>query len=201
MQGLINGTSQTITLNFKSNSDRTGTIAVNATLDGSPWTGAVGFALTGPSSISGSSVPLAYSNKAPGTYTIGSIAGGPSGATLLNTTPSVIQTLTAGGTITYTLNFRSNKVDTGTVTVNATLDGSPWMGAAVFTLTGQSSISGTSVPLTTPNAPVGTYTLAYASGGPPSASFVSITPSATQTLTAGGTITYTINFATKKTTN
>jgi hypothetical protein len=40
----------------------------------------------------------------------------------------------------------------------------------------------------------GTWTCAYVSGGPAGAYFVDITPSATQSLSEGGTITFTLNF-------
>jgi hypothetical protein len=42
--------------------------------------------------------------------------------------------------------------------------------------------------------PTGSYTLSYLSGGPSGATFTGITPSATQTLSGGGTITFTMNF-------
>ena len=42
----------------------------------------------------------------------------------------------------------------------------------------------------------GNWTCAYVSGGPAAAYFVNITPSATQSVTAGGNTTFTLNFAT-----
>jgi hypothetical protein len=84
---------------------------------------------------------------------------------------------------------------TGTIEVKATLDGSPWTGAVSYTLTpgSGSPTNGSSVDHSfTLNAD--TYTCAYVSGGPAGASFVSITPSATQALAAGGTTTFTLNF-------
>jgi hypothetical protein len=83
----------------------------------------------------------------------------------------------------------------GTVVVQATLCGAPWQGAANYTLTptGGSAINGTSVQASFTVDP-SSWTCAYVSGGPAGAYFVDITPSATQSLVAGGTITFTLNF-------
>jgi hypothetical protein len=86
---------------------------------------------------------------------------------------------------------------TGTIDVKATLDGVAWTGAVNYTLTSTSGLqtSGTSVDNSViVNA--GTWTCAYVSGGPAGTSFANITPSATQSLTAAGTITFTLNFMT-----
>jgi len=89
----------------------------------------------------------------------------------------------------------------GTIDVKATLDGSAWTGAAQYTLTGPGAaaptiINGASVPTTHRNVDPGSWTCAYVSGGPAGASFVNITPSSTQSLSAGSTITFTLNFVT-----
>ncbi len=87
----------------------------------------------------------------------------------------------------------------GTIDVKATLDGAVWTGAVQYTLsepTGASPISGTSVPTSHTGVSPGSWTCAYVSGGPAGASFVNVTPSATQTVAAGGTITFTLNFVT-----
>jgi hypothetical protein len=84
-----------------------------------------------------------------------------------------------------------------TVEVNATLNGSPWEGAVQYRLTTPTAgepFGGTIVPKSFA-LPTGTWTCTYVSGGPPGAFLVSITPSATQTLSTGGTITFTLNFA------
>ena len=84
---------------------------------------------------------------------------------------------------------------TGTIEVKATLDGAPWTGAVDYTLTPASGspVNGSSVDDSfTEDA--GTWTCAYVSGGP--GDFVDITPSETQTLAAGQTITFTLNFVT-----
>jgi len=81
----------------------------------------------------------------------------------------------------------------GSITVNALNNGVAWAGNVNYTLVGpQGVVSGFSVPLTTSNLPAGAYTLSYNSGGP--GSFTKITPVSTQTLVAGGSLTFTLNF-------
>ncbi len=83
-----------------------------------------------------------------------------------------------------------------TIDVKATLDGSAWTGAVQYTLTGStgaSSINGTEVEKRF-TVDCGSWTCAYVSGGPAGASFVNITPAATQSVSNGGTITFTLNF-------
>ena len=87
---------------------------------------------------------------------------------------------------------------TGTIDVDATLDGLPWSGAVEYTLTGPGAaaptiINGSSVP-NSHTAEAGNWTCAYVSGGP--GIFVNITPSPAQELSAGGTIGFTLNFVT-----
>lgn len=63
-------------------------------------------------------------------------------------------------------------------------------------------VSNITVPAGTyPGFPVGDYTYSYVSGGPAGATFQSITPSGTQNLSDGGTITFTFNFTTPVLTN
>jgi hypothetical protein len=84
---------------------------------------------------------------------------------------------------------------TGTIEVKATLDGSPWTGNVSYTLTGPSSnTTGTTVAKTFSGVEAGTWTCAYVSGGP--GAFVNITTSPTQSVTAGNTTTFTLNFVT-----
>ena len=90
---------------------------------------------------------------------------------------------------------------TGTIEVKATLNGSPWTGAVTYTLTpvSGSPITGTAVENSFTVDP-GTWTCRYVSGGPPEAYFIIITPSTTQSVSAGETITFTLDFtATPKT--
>ena len=172
----------------------TGTILVNATLDGSSWSGAVYYTITGPKENSGSSVPATFSNLPAGTYTLTYSSGSPPGATLMSITPSSAQTLSTGGTITFTLNFHT--VAASSIVVSATLDGSPWSGRVNYSIHGPYADSHSSVPYTFSNLPAGTYTLTYTSRGPSGATFGSISPSPTQTLASGGTIYFTMNFYT-----
>lgn len=86
-----------------------------------------------------------------------------------------------------------------TVSSNATLDGQPWTGLIDFTIVGPSNVllcpaGGCTVPTSTANQPAGQYTFSYNSGGPPSAAGPTISPSDSQTLSAGGNITFTMNF-------
>jgi len=88
------------------------TIDVEATLDGAAWTGALEFTLLyGPaqpgaaSPIAGTTVPFSQSGASPGNWTCGYDSGGPAGARLVDITPSATQNVSAGGTVTFTLNF------------------------------------------------------------------------------------------------
>ena len=173
----------------------TGTMMVNATLDGSSWSGGASYIITGAKSSSGSSVSQSFSNLPAGSYTVSYSSGGPPGATLASITPSATQTLSSGGTITFTLNFLT--VATSTLVVNATLNGIPWQGEVSYTVNGPKADSASSVPQSFSNLPAGSYTVRYVShrsAGPPGANLASITPSPTQTLSTGGTITFTLNF-------
>jgi len=111
-----------------------GTIDVNATLDGVDWpssgTGAVDYTLTGPGAaaptvINGSSVPDSHSGDA-GNWTCAYVSGGPAGAHFIDITDSATQELSAGGTITFTLNFVTPvEVDAWVVFDTWTIDGAP----------------------------------------------------------------------------
>ena len=85
----------------------------------------------------------------------------------------------------------------GTIDVFAILDGSAWIGSLSYSLTGPSSLSGSTVPAVLSNKPVGSYSIAFNSGGPSNASLSSITPSSAQTLSAGGITVFTFNFITQ----
>lgn len=90
-----------------------GTIHVNATLDGQPWPatgyGFVEYRLAGPQGRERALVPETFPNMLTGLYTLTYLSGGPSNALLASIAPSPSQTLTAGGTITFTLHFRSRQ--------------------------------------------------------------------------------------------
>ena len=192
---LSSGGTIIFTLNFHTH--LTSAIRVNATLDGSAWSGEVRYTLTGPYVDSSSSVPDSFSDLPSGTYSIHYRSGGPSGATLVNITPSPTQNLSSGDIIIFTLNFRTPQ-PAGTIMVNATLDGSAWSGQVhYYTLHGPYTDSSSVVPDTFRDIPAGTYTLSYMSGGPSGATLVSITPSPTQNLSLGGIATFTMNFQTQ----
>jgi hypothetical protein len=85
---------------------------------------------------------------------------------------------------------------TGTIEVDATLDGAPWEGAVEYTLTPDtgSPVSGSSVADNF-TVDAGNWTCAYVSGGP--GVFVSYTPEPpTQEVNAGDTVGFTLNFVT-----
>ena len=197
-QTLTAGGGITYTFNFRTKPAAPGTIVVNATLDGAPWLGPVNFTVSGPPNMAGSVAPQTFVNVPAGPYTAAYTSGGPTGATFAGITPAPAQTVTAGGTNIYTLNFISKPVALGTIVVNATLAGpagvAPWTGPVSFTLTGPQIMTGTSASQTFANTPAGTYTLTVQSGGPPGATLFGVTPSATQTLTGGGTRTFTLVF-------
>ena len=88
---------------------------------------------------------------------------------------------------------------TGTIDVKATICGIPWPGALNYTLTptGGSATNGTAVPFTHSSMLPATWTCAYVSGGPGGAYFLN-NPSSSQTLAAGGTITFTFDFELKQ---
>ena len=103
----------------------TGTIVVKATLDGSPWTGNVSYTLTPASGspTSGTYVEQTFTGVAAGNWTCAYVSGGP--AAFLNITPSAIQSVTAGGTTTFVLNFVSVQVDASVTFLTWTINGLP----------------------------------------------------------------------------
>lgn len=90
------------TLNFRTQSR--GTVNVNATLNGEPWSGAVGYVLTGPYPESGGHVPYSHSNSPSGNYSVNYSSGGPPSSVFEGISHST-QYLPAGGSITFTLKF------------------------------------------------------------------------------------------------
>jgi len=129
----------------------TGTIQVNATLNGSSWSGTVNYTLTGPGTLNGTSAPANFSSQPAGTWTLTYSSGGPTGAVLSSISPSTSQTLSGGGSITFTLNFSSAPVERIT---NGSFDS----GMAGWVLQGSDFWAGTE--LTNYNTPPG-----YAAGG------------------------------------
>jgi len=103
-----------------------------------------------------------------------------------------------GGNATKSFNEKDITLSSGTINLNATLNGSPWNGALNFTLTREKTYSYTTAPVILSGYPIGTYTIQYDSYGPINATLSSITPSSTQILTSGSTVTFTLNFTTQK---
>lgn len=169
-----------------------GGVAVNALVDGSPWSGTVNYGISGQKAFSGFSVPQTFGESPAGTYTLTYNYGGPPGATLVSITPSPTQTVSSGGAVTFTLNFHKDLA--GTIIVNAVMDGVAWSGPVNYTITGPIVDSSSSVSQGFSNQPAGTYTLTYNYGGPTGATLISITPSPVQPLATGGAITFTLNF-------
>jgi hypothetical protein len=168
-------------------------IRIEAALDGAPWSGAVQYTLAGTEEpITGTSVARTLA-AAPGTWTCSYVSGGPAGASFVDVTPSASQTVSEGDTITFTLNFELAPQE-ASIQVEATLCGEPWQGTVAYTLTRPGeTVDGASVAdaLTVTS---GTWTCAYVSGGPGRAYLADITPSPTQALAGGGTVTFTLNF-------
>ena len=103
----------------------TGTIEVDATLDGAPWSGEVAYTLTGPGAaaptiINGSSVPSSHTGEA-GDWTCAYVSGGRGRFVDITTSPT--QSVTAGGTITFTLNFETPPLDASVTFQSWTIDG------------------------------------------------------------------------------
>jgi hypothetical protein len=110
----------------------TGTITVKATLCGSPWpgagTGLVNYSLTPASGspISGNNVTASFTvNPSDWTCTYANDGSGPAGAFLVDITPPSSQTVSAGGTKTFTLNFELNQ-DAAIRWLNWTVNGEIW---------------------------------------------------------------------------
>jgi hypothetical protein len=195
-QTLEAGGTITFALNFHSQS--TSTITVNATLNGSTWSGQVDYGISGPFMDNDESVPKTLSGLPSGTYTLSYNYGGPAGAKLASISPSPTQNLSANGAIVFTLNFYSQPAS-GNITVGATLDGTPWSGPAGYTISGPFMDSASSVPQTFTGVPAGSYTITYNGGGPPGAIMTSISPQPTQRLDGGHSIVFTLNFSSQQT--
>ena len=83
------------------------------------------------------------------------------------------------------------------ITVNATYNGSPWLGTASYQISGPNGTeSASSVPFTISDVPLGTYSLSYISGGPPSNGPPTILSSPGPTIQSGQwAIIFTIQFS------
>jgi hypothetical protein len=102
-----------------------GTIIVQATNCSAPYQGPVQYTLTGAGSpINGNSVPATHSGVSSGSWSCGNVVP-PAGTFLQSITPNQQQTLSAGGNITFTLNFEKNQ-DAGIICQGWTWSGIPW---------------------------------------------------------------------------
>ena len=189
---LVDGEEINFELRFYSES--TASIKINATLDGQPWSGNIRCAIKGPYSETVTLLPETLQNLPAGEYTLSYKDGGPSGAVLKNISPAAVQTVAAGGTITYTLNFTTEK--TATLTIGAQLDGSKWSGPVQYSISGPVSGTYDSVPIELKNAPAGEYTISYKSGGPSGATLKNINPAEKITLNSGRTGGFVLNYST-----
>ena len=105
-----------------------------------------------------------------------------------------------GGNATKSFNEKDITLSTGTININATVGGNPWNGPISFTLKREKLYNlSTTVPLNLPGYYIGTYTIQYISSGPTNTVFASITPSSSQLLNLGNSITFTLNFTTNST--
>jgi len=194
---LSSGSSAGFILNYYAQ-QQTGNLLVNATLNGSPWSGQVTYSVTGTFRSDDNQVPRTYNGIPTGVYTLTYLGGGPAGAILTNISPSPTQSLASGRTIGFNLNFTAQPV-TGSINVSAIVDGQPWVtqpgsGAISYTISGPAFDSGNTIPGSFGNKPSGLYTLNYNSGGPIGATLTGISPSPTQNLPAGGSIQYVLQF-------
>jgi hypothetical protein len=174
----------------------TGAVHVNATLDDSPWAGPVDFTVT--CLAAGTAVPATFAEVPVGDYALDYLSGGPSYASFVGSTPPGPQTLTTGGAVTFTLDFRTIEMARSDIVVMAILKQAEgdvsWMGELNFILTGPEAIVGAYVPGLYNGMPVSEYTLEYVSGGPPNTSFIGITPPSPQFLSAGDTLIFKMEF-------
>ena len=199
---ISSGRSGGFALNYYAQS-QSGTVVVKATLNGSPYTGAIYFDVSGPFQNSDYQVPRTYTSVPIGSYSVNYTGGGPSDAVFTDITPAPSQQLYAGRTIVFTLNF-VKQPSTGSITVYATVDGRSWQtgpgsGPISYTLTGP-YLGGDSqdvIPGRWTQMPSGAYTLIYNSGGPIGATLTGISPSPSINLSPGGSITFTMNFTTQ----
>lgn len=108
-----------------------GTIEVNATLCGVPWTGNVSYTLTPASGspVNGNNVTATFS-VATGNWTCAYVSGGPAGAFLKSIKPSATQTVVANQKTTFTLDFELNQ-DAAIHFTTWTLNGLPWQSSTL----------------------------------------------------------------------
>ena len=185
------------TRSFTVSQSAQGTIDVSATLDGQAWSGSLDCSLVGIGITAACSmVPEQYAPRPAGPYTLIYNGYGPQGATLSSISPSSTQNLSEGGTIHFSLNFTRVQQQQGSISIYATLDGSPVSSGINVSLSGPYSETIYNVPASRYNLPTGTYYVSYNYGGPNNATLSSISPGTSQYLGNGSSISFIINLRT-----
>jgi uncharacterized repeat protein (TIGR01451 family) len=161
-----------------------GNITVSGTLDNAPWPGQCNYTLQGPVTLTGTGLPLTFSNIPLGMYTLTYESGGPANSELSGITPSTIQYVIRSVQTRYTLEFASK----GMIMVTGSMYTSSWNGTCRYKITGdtnngQITLSGTTVPFTFTDLPMGQYTITYLSGAPPDYEYYGIKPGSSLELT------------------
>jgi len=187
---------------------------VRATLDGQTWEGPIEYNFGSKEMGCGATLGgaensvTAYYSCFPGDYVTRYNSGGPEGAQFsgigyvkyCNVGVSKLDRFVPSSRMEFNLQESDMPViyfvfiTTGEITVDATLDGAPWEGPVSYTIEGPETESGSTVPQSFTEVPVGTYTVTYNSGGPPDAELMSISPSATEELSTGDTTKFILNF-------
>ena len=80
------------------------TVCVTATLDGEPWSGVLGFKVSGSEEWLGSMVPCEI-RLPPGVYGMGTASGGPHDGVLRGVVPAASRYVGAGQTVTFTVTY------------------------------------------------------------------------------------------------
>lgn len=166
-----------------------GLVQISATYTNVPPNSTISQTVTGlPSGVTASSSSQTVSGS--GTVTLSSNYTVSSGAQPGNYSP--IATVSVAGIVkTLTASLQITAPPQGTINVLATMNGQPYSGAvACGFLNSPSNILVNAVPFSQSNLPLGAYSLNCA-GGPPNSQLQSFSPSSSQTLTAGATITFT----------
>jgi hypothetical protein len=101
-QNLPSGGKIVFTLHFTGQPK--GTVNVQATIDGKPWSGPVKYVVQGPYVESGGNAPQNFGNAPQGSYSIQYKHGGPPQCTFQGVSPST-QVLAPGGSINFVLMF------------------------------------------------------------------------------------------------
>jgi hypothetical protein len=122
---------------------------------------------------------------------------------LIGSTGSWLHLVSCTGSTTYTQNDSFDSISTRlkgsltSVTVQATYNGSPWTGAVSYKITEPNATQNeSSVPANITGVPVGTYSVVYLSGGPPSNGPPAILATPSPTLQSGQwSITFTLQFS------